>query len=129
VTGGRNSPNNGRRNCANCAASEQNKNVPLAKLPPREPILLDAHPPSDDKISFQTPVARHHYSAGVVQLFLKIVLSCAASQRAAAAVLDLTGQWLPGVSQTPCANTGRLWLLRLGLYELTREKKQADDWA
>jgi hypothetical protein len=90
---------------------------------------LEAQPPSDDKISFQTPVARHRYSVGVVQLFLKIVLSCAASQRAAAGVLDLIGQWLPGVSQTPCANTGRLWLLRLGLYELTRPKEQAEDWA
>ena len=28
----------------------------------------------------------------------------------------------------PVANTGRLWLLRLGLYELTRAKEQAEDW-
>ena len=91
-------------------------------------MLLNENRSPNDEVSFQTPVARHHYSAGVVQLFLKIVLSCAASQRATAAVLDLIGQWLPGVHQTPCANTGRMWLLRLGLYELTREKEQADDW-
>jgi hypothetical protein len=29
---------------------------------------------------------------------------------------------------TPCANTGRLWILRLGLHELTRPKEHADDW-
>jgi hypothetical protein len=63
-----------------------------------------------------------------MRLFLETVLSCAASQRTAAAVLDLFGGWLPGVSDTPCANTGRMWLLRLGLYELTRPKEHADDW-
>lgn len=83
---------------------------------------------SDEELSFQGRLARHHYSVGLVQLFLKIVLSCAVSQRATAAVLDLIGFWLPGVERTPCANTGRMWQLRLGLYELTREKEQADDW-
>jgi hypothetical protein len=28
----------------------------------------------------------------------------------------------------PCANAGRLWILRIGLYEITRSKEQADDW-
>jgi hypothetical protein len=66
---------------------------------------------------------------GVVRLLVESVLSCAASQRTAAAVLGLFAHWLPGVGETPCANTGRLWLLRLGLYELNRPKEQADDWA
>jgi hypothetical protein len=66
---------------------------------------------------------------GVVRLLVESVLSCAASQRTAAAVLGLFASWLPGVGDTPCANTGRLWLLRLGLYELNRPKEQADDWA
>lgn len=59
---------------------------------------------------------------------LAVILSCASSQRSAAAVLALFANWLPGVDDTPCANTGRMWLLRLGLYELTRPKEQADDW-
>ncbi len=29
---------------------------------------------------------------------------------------------------TPSWCTGRLWLLRLGYYKLTRPKEQADDW-
>jgi len=57
------------------------------------------------------------------------VLGCAASQRTAAAQLRLFASWLPGVFETPCANTGRLWLLRMGLYELIRPKEQAEDWA
>jgi hypothetical protein len=92
------------------------------------PILLEGPSSPDDELSFQARLARHHFSAGVVQLFLKIVLSCAATQRATAAVLDLIAPWLPGVEEAPCANTGRMWLLRLGLYELTREKEKADDW-
>ena len=84
--------------------------------------------PSSDGMVFQARLPRHHYSTGVVQLFLKIVLSCAATQRATAGVLDLIARWLPGVEETPCPNAGRLWLLRLGLYELLREKEKADDW-
>jgi len=72
---------------------------------------------------------RHQYSVGVVRLSLETVLSCAASQRTAAAVLNLFGNWLPGVTDTPCPNTVRFWQLRLGLYELNRRKEEADDWA
>jgi hypothetical protein len=72
---------------------------------------------------------RHQYSVGVVRLALDAMLSCGASQRTTAAVLALFKHWLPGVGDTPCANTGRMWLLRLGLHELTRPKPQADDWA
>ena len=72
---------------------------------------------------------RHQHSVGVMRLLLESVLSCAASQRSAAAIMRLFASWLPGVCETPCANTGRMWLLRLGLYELRRPKEQADDWA
>ena len=81
-----------------------------------------------DEESFDTPLPRHQYSVGVVRLFLETIFSCAAGQQTAAAVLELYASWLPGVSDTPCANTGRLWMLRLGLYELQRPKQQAKDW-
>ena len=81
-----------------------------------------------DEESFATALPRHQYSAGIVRLALESMLSCAASQRTTAAVLNLFGNWLPGVADTPCANTGRLWLLRLGLHELNRPKEHADDW-
>jgi hypothetical protein len=95
---------------------------PEAAWEPEQPCL-----PSVEE-QFVAPVPRHRYSVGIVQLFLKAVMSCAATQRATAAILDLVAPWLPGVEETPCANSGRLWLLRVGLHELTREKEKADDW-
>lgn len=74
------------------------------------------------------PVAGHQFSTGLISLFADMVLKAATSQRAAAGVLQLLGQHLPGVSRVPCANTGRLWLMRLGLFELLRKKPAAADW-
>jgi hypothetical protein len=82
-----------------------------------------------DEESFATCIPGHQYSVGVVRLFLETVFSCAAGLRATASILNLYGCWLPGVSDTPCANSGRSGLLRLGLYELTRPKERAEDWA
>ncbi|MFC2176274.1 hypothetical protein ACFLR1_04835 [Bacteroidota bacterium] len=65
---------------------------------------------------------------GVIGLFLRMVISAPTSMRSAAAVLELFGPYLPGVSRTPCANSGRFWLLRVGLHELLCEKEKADDW-
>lgn len=72
--------------------------------------------------------ARHCYAVGVVDLFLQMVLSAATSLRGAAAVLDLLAGQLPGLEQAPSPNSGRLWLLRIGLYRLTCRKQIADDW-
>ena len=59
-----------------------------------------------------------------MRLFLGGLLEAAVQQRGVAAFLRLLELGRP----TPVANTGRCWLLRLGLYELTRPKEQADDW-
>ena len=64
----------------------------------------------------------------MMQLFIRGLLEARAGQRCLAALLELVAPWLPGGHETPCANTGRMWLLRLGLYELTRPKPKADDW-
>jgi hypothetical protein len=64
----------------------------------------------------------------MMRLFIRGLLEARAGQRCLAAVLELVAPWLPGGRETPCANTGRMWLLRLGLYELTRPKVKADDW-
>jgi len=61
-------------------------------------------------------------------LYLNFVLDAACSFRAASAVLESLLDWLPGLSRRPAANTGQSWLLRIGLYELTRAKTPADDW-
>jgi hypothetical protein len=75
-----------------------------------------------------TPVAGHQFGAGLISLFADLVLQTATSQRAAAGVLQRLAPYLPGVSRVPCANAGRLWLMRLGLYELLRQKQPAKDW-
>jgi hypothetical protein len=63
-----------------------------------------------------------------MQLMMRGLLDARAGQRSLAAVLRMVSHWLPGGAATPCANTARMWLLRLGLYELTRPRRKADDW-
>jgi hypothetical protein len=94
-----------------------------------DPLLLDESSSQRADEMFEARVPHHQFSIGVVQLFLRLVLSCAVSQRATAAALNVFVHWLPGVEAAPCANSGRMWQLRLGLYELIREKEQVDDWA
>lgn len=95
----------------------RNKNEPSPAPPTPAPAALD-----------MTPVARHQFSAGLIALFADLVLKAATSQRAAAGVLGLMGRYIPGLSRVPCANAGRLWLMRLGLFELLRKKEAANDW-
>lgn len=77
---------------------------------------------------FQQRVPDHTYSEGVIRLFTELVLKAACSLRGASAVLELLSGLWPGLERTPVANTGQWWLLRIGLYELTRPKTAADDW-
>lgn len=63
-----------------------------------------------------------------MQLMMQGLLEARAGQRSLAAVLRMVSRWLPGGAATPCANTARMWLLRLGLYELVRPRRKADDW-
>lgn len=64
----------------------------------------------------------------MMALFADLVLKAATSQRAAAAALKIVAPYMPGLERVPSANSGRLWLMRLGLYELHRPKEMADDW-
>jgi hypothetical protein len=75
-----------------------------------------------------TPVPRHQFGAEVMALFTELVLEAATSQQAAAAALRVVAPYVPGLKRVPSANAGRLWLMRLGLYELLRQKEAADDW-
>jgi hypothetical protein len=69
-----------------------------------------------------------HFAFGVIALFWQSVLRAATSLRAASAVLQMFQGLIPHLEQRPSANTGQMWLLRIGLYEITRPKEQADDW-
>jgi hypothetical protein len=77
---------------------------------------------------FTRRVPGHHYSLGTIGWYLELVLSAPCSQRAASVVLGWMTQLWPGFGETPCANAGRTWLFRLGLYELTCPKEAGDDW-
>lgn len=63
-----------------------------------------------------------------MRLFVRGLLVARAGQRCLAAVLRLVKPLLPAMAEVPCANTGRMWLLRVGLHELTRSRRKADDW-
>jgi hypothetical protein len=65
---------------------------------------------------------------GTIGLCIELILSASCSGRAAAYVLQMLAQFLPGLPETPCANSARAWIFRLGLYELTCAKETADDW-
>lgn len=56
------------------------------------------------------------------------VLLGGATMRATAAVFEIFVQTWSLPAEVPHWTTGRTWLLRLGLYKLTRPKVQADDW-
>jgi len=63
-----------------------------------------------------------------MRLFLSLVLAAAVSLRGASRVVELLGTVLELPEAAPSWYTGRLWLLRVGYYKLTRPKEQATDW-
>ena len=70
----------------------------------------------------------HTYTVGHVLLFVSLVLSAATSLRGASRVLTLLMAFFQLPMLSPSWSTGRLWLLRVGYYKLTRPKEAAEDW-
>ncbi len=68
------------------------------------------------------------YPLGTIELFLSLVLSAATSLRGAGHALEVMVVALQLPLACPSWFAGRLWLLRLGYYKLTRPKAHADDW-
>lgn len=58
----------------------------------------------------------------------KLVLAGRTSLRGAERVCGLVAEFFGVAWETPHHTTVRTWLLRIGLYQLTRPKPQADDW-
>jgi hypothetical protein len=58
----------------------------------------------------------------------KLVLAARTSLRGAARVCGVVAEFFGVAWETPHHTTARTWLLRIGLYQLTRPKEQADDW-
>lgn len=73
-------------------------------------------------------LAGHTYSVGHVLWFVSLVLQSATSLRGAPRSMAMPLRLFQLPDTVPTWSTGRLWLLRLGYYKLTRAKDQADDW-
>lgn len=78
--------------------------------------------------SLSRRIFQHTFCEGAMRLFLELVLDAACSLRGASAVMRLLGRLRPELQRAPVANTGQMWLLRLGLFELSRPKEAAEDW-
>ncbi len=61
-------------------------------------------------------------------LSLSLILSSSSSLRGTSRIFDIFFSTLELPLKTPSWYTSRLWLLRVGLYKLLREKEKADDW-
>ena len=61
-------------------------------------------------------------------LFLRLVLQCRTSLRCAGRVPEVVSEVCGLALEQPHWTTGRLWLLRVGLYKLVRPKTISDDW-
>lgn len=73
-------------------------------------------------------IARQQFPLGVVAGSLALVLRAGTRLRRAAAVLAMSWSWCGVEAPVASYYSVRLWLLRLGLYQLNRPKTQADDW-
>ena len=81
-------------------------------------------------------VPHHHFTLLSICLFIKMILHCAVQLARCSRLLHLLSALflelrvsVPGLSDSPTPQCGREWLLRLGLFELTRPKQHAEDWA
>jgi hypothetical protein len=83
---------------------------------------------SDGPAYFGVIPRRHQYSVGHAKLFIELVLSDGASLRCAEHAIGRMMACLQLSLPAPSWYTGRLWILRLGYYKLTRPKERGDDW-
>jgi hypothetical protein len=70
----------------------------------------------------------HSYSVGHVKLFLDFVLSATTGLRGAARVMTVVKEFFKLPMFVPSWHSGRLWLMRVGYYKLTRAKQITNDW-
>jgi hypothetical protein len=73
-------------------------------------------------------IARQQFPLGVVAGSLALVLRTGTRLQRVADVLRMHWNWCGLDVATASYYSVRLWLLRLGLYQLNRPKTRADDW-
>jgi hypothetical protein len=77
---------------------------------------------------FATKIPRHQFPLGVVAGSLALLLRTGIHLKRVAEVLAMNWSWWADDGSVGTYYSVRLWLLRLGLYQLNRLKEQADDW-
>lgn len=70
----------------------------------------------------------HQYSLGQIMWFISFVFEAATTFRASSQIMQIISSYWPWRLKVPSWFTGRLWVLRLGYYKLTRAKEKAQDW-
>jgi hypothetical protein len=83
---------------------------------------------ADGSAEFAVIPRGHQYSVGQVKMFVDLVLSDGTSLRCAERAIERMMTSLDLTMLVPSWYAGRLWILRLGYYKLSRTKEQADDW-
>lgn len=83
---------------------------------------------SDGAAEFAVIPRGHQYSVGHAKLFVDLVLSDGTSLRCAERAIERMMTSLQLSMHSPSWYAGRLWILRLGYYKLTRPKERGDDW-
>ena len=81
--------------------------------------------PSDGRqaiAAFRQPVPYHTYSVGPIWWWVALVLSSATSLHGASVAMALSLSVLQLPCKTPAWSSGRLWLIRLGYYKLSRPR-------
>jgi hypothetical protein len=99
------------------------KTLERLRAPRREGTVVLSGPTA---LAVRSP--HQHYSVGHLALFLELVLSAGASLRGASQTLSVVFAFFQLEVPVPTWQTGRLWLLRVGYYKLTRPKDRAEDW-
>jgi hypothetical protein len=97
-------------------------------LPVPAAAAIPAVPLQQAVAEWATPVRRHQYGLGIILIALECVLDGGQSFYASAWVLQLLSYVGDGVEEAPSYASIRLWLLRVGLYKLSRPLEKADDW-
>ena len=70
----------------------------------------------------------HHYSATVMALLCQLVIGGALGMRTAARSVQIFNRFYALFLASPSWYSVRLWLMRLGYFQLMRPKVMADDW-
>ena len=112
------SPSNDQDSFENNSQRRKSETLQPEILPETVELSCEADP-------WQAPAA-HTYPLMTIQLGIQMVLFALCSLRGAMCCFDLFSQFYP--IKSPCWVTIQNWILRFGLYELTKEKEYRNDW-